>query len=187
RLRCSAVNIQGIGGIDLRKYNVLILPHSGDLAPVLGKKGIEKIKRWVEGGGTLIAVGSSAAFAAGKDQGLSSVRLKRDVLDKLVEYQEAVEREKKARHIEFDPGQIWGTTASQESQGGCRKTKAHRRMAPHFQPDGDVSHRHGQHGTLARVRLAEKAAGDVPGQQRVHVKASGADPGTSCGCRRVAP
>ena len=114
RLRCSAVNIQGVGGIDLRKYNVLILPHSGDLAPVLGKKGIEKIKRWVEGGGTLIAVGSSAAFAAGKDRGLSSVRLKRDVLDKLVEYQEAVEREKKARHIEFDPGQIWGTTTSQE-------------------------------------------------------------------------
>ncbi|MHC4329103.1 MAG: M14 family metallopeptidase [Planctomycetota bacterium] len=138
RLRCSAVNIQGIGGIDLRKYNVLILPHSGDLAPVLGKKGIEKIKRWVEGGGTLIAVGSSAAFAAGKDQGLSSVRLKRDVLDKLVEYQEAVEREKKARHIEFDPGQIWGTTASQEKPAKPKSEKVEAKKPDESRAKADV-------------------------------------------------
>ncbi|MBL7187367.1 MAG: hypothetical protein ISS70_13680 [Phycisphaerae bacterium] len=113
RLRSSPVNIQGIGGIDLRKYNVLILPDGGDLGPVLDKKAVEKIKKWIEGGGTLIAAGSSAAFMAGKDRGLSSVRLRRDVLDKLAEYNEAVEREESARHINIDPGQIWETGTSE--------------------------------------------------------------------------
>ena len=114
QLQSSPINIQGISRIDLRKYNVLVLPDSGDLGPVLDKKAIEKIKRWVEGGGTLIAVGGSAAFVADKDRGLSSVRLKRDVLDKLAEYKEAMEREKNARDIKIDPNQLWGTKTSEE-------------------------------------------------------------------------
>ena len=116
RLQCSPINIQGLGGIDLRKYNVLILPDSGDLGPVLDKKAVEKLKKWIEGGGTLIAVGSSAAFVAGKDRGLSSVRLKRDVLDKLIEYNEAVEREESARHINIDHAQIWETGTSKKKK-----------------------------------------------------------------------
>jgi hypothetical protein len=116
RLQSSPINVQGIGGIDLRKYNVLILPDGGDLGPVLNKKAVEKLKKWIEGGGTLIAAGSSAAFVAGKDRGLSSVRLKRDVLDKLAEYNEAVEREESARHINIDPGQIWGTGTSEKKK-----------------------------------------------------------------------
>ena len=110
RLQSSPVNIQGIGRIDLRKYNVLILPDGGDLDPVLDEKAVEKLKKWIEGGGTLVALGSSAAFVAGKDRGLSSVRLKRDVLDKLAEYNESVEREASARHINIDPATIWGPT-----------------------------------------------------------------------------
>ncbi|MHC4508032.1 MAG: M14 family metallopeptidase [Planctomycetota bacterium] len=108
RLRSSPINIRSIGQIDLRKYNVLILPDSGDVARVLDEKAVGKMKKWVEAGGTLIAVGGSAAFVAGKDQDLSSVRLKRDVLDKLVEYEEAMEREKSARDIKIDPNDIWG-------------------------------------------------------------------------------
>jgi hypothetical protein len=114
RLLCSPINIQSISRIDLRKYNVLILPDSGNLGPVLNDKAVEKIKKWIEGGGTLIAVGGSAAFVAGKDRGLSSVRLKRDVLDKLAEYKEAVEREKNARDIKIDPNQLWGAKTSEE-------------------------------------------------------------------------
>jgi len=53
---------------------------------------------------------------AGKDRGLSSVRLKRDVLDKLAEYNEAVEREENARHINIDPGQIWGAVTSEKKK-----------------------------------------------------------------------
>jgi len=114
RLQCSPINFQSISRIDLRKYNVLILPDSGNLGPVLDAKAVEKIKKWIEGGGTLIAVGGSAAFVAGKDRGLSSVRLKRDVLDKLAEYKEAVEHEKNARDIKIDPNQLWGAKTSEE-------------------------------------------------------------------------
>jgi hypothetical protein len=108
RLQSSPVNIQGMGSIDLRKYNVLILPDSSNVGRVLDKRAVEKIKRWVEAGGTLIAVGGSAVFAADKNQELSSVRLRRDVLDKLAEYREAVERERNARDIKIDPNGIWG-------------------------------------------------------------------------------
>jgi len=110
RLQSSPINVQNLSHIDLRKYNVLVIPDSGDIGRVLDKKAVEKIKRWIEGGGTLIALGNSAAFAAHKDRGLSSVRLKRDVLDKLEEYQEAMRREKSARDIKIDPNQIWGGT-----------------------------------------------------------------------------
>ncbi len=114
RLRCSPINVQNINNIDLRKYNVLVIPDSGDIGRVLDKKAVEKIKRWIEDGGTLIAVGKSAAFAAHKDRELSSVRLKRDVLDKLEEYQEAMGRENSARDVKIDPNQIWGTIAAEE-------------------------------------------------------------------------
>jgi hypothetical protein len=112
RLRCSPINIQNIGRIDLRKYNVLISPDGGDLGTVFDKKVVEKLKKWIESGGTLVALGSSASFVAGRDRGLSSVRLKRDVLDRLAEYDEAVEREKSARRIDIDPAKIWGTGPS---------------------------------------------------------------------------
>jgi len=114
QLRSSPVNIQNISYIDLRKYNVLVLPDGRDLGRVLNTKAVEKIKSWVENGGTLIAIGNSAAFAAGKDQGLSSVRLKRDILDKLTEHQEAVQRERDARDIKIDPNLIWGTKVAEE-------------------------------------------------------------------------
>jgi hypothetical protein len=114
RLQCSPINIQSISRIDLRKYNVLVLPDSGNLEPVLDAKAVEKIKKWAEGGGTLIAVGGSAAFAAGKDRKLSEVRLKRDVLDKHDQYDEAVEREKNAVDIKIDPNQLWAAKKSEE-------------------------------------------------------------------------
>ncbi|UCC23209.1 MAG: hypothetical protein JSW23_03915, partial [Planctomycetota bacterium] len=109
RLRSSAINIQGLSQIDLRKYNVLILPESSGLQRVIDDKTLEKIKRWVEGGGTLIASGSSAAFAADKERELCSVRLRRDVLEELSAYEEAVQREKDTRDIKIDTDQVWGT------------------------------------------------------------------------------
>ena len=119
-LRASPINVQRLGSIDLRKYNVLVLPHAAKpavLAAVLDDKTVLKIKAWVEAGGTLIALGNSAAFVAGKDRGLSSVRLRREVLDKLTVYEETVQRERDARDIKIDLS-VWepqpptGATAS---------------------------------------------------------------------------
>ncbi|MHC4219526.1 MAG: M14 family metallopeptidase, partial [Planctomycetota bacterium] len=117
RMRCSPVNVQSLRSIDLRKYNVLVLPRvwsTDALAAVINEGVVKRIKAWVEDGGTLIAYGGSAAFVAREETGLGTVRLKRDVLDELAVYEEALQRERKARKIEIDPEEIWGGPAAVE-------------------------------------------------------------------------
>ena len=53
------------------------------------------------------------------------MRLERDVLDKLTEYDEAVEREESARHIKIDPERIWqGQMAEKKPQAEEKKDEA---------------------------------------------------------------
>ena len=134
-LQCSPLNIQSISRIELRKYNCLILPDCRDLGRVLDAEAVKKIKRWVENGGTLIAVGGSAVFASGKDRGLSSVRLKRDVLDKLDEYAEAVERETTARNIKIDPNLLWTTKTPRDKPAETQKDKTKKPESSKDKPD----------------------------------------------------
>jgi hypothetical protein len=82
-------------------------------------------------GGTLIASGNSAVFLAAKERGLSSVRLRRNVLEDLSIYKEAVQRERSARDIKIDPGEIWAAKTpdekaedAQSSKGDSEKEKA---------------------------------------------------------------
>jgi len=111
RLRVSPVNIQSLGRVDMRRYNVLILPDVwsiGSLTGVLSKPVVESLKSWVEAGGTLIAYGNTAAFLASEDRAMSQVRLRRDVLDKLDVYEEALAHERAARDVSIDPKLVWG-------------------------------------------------------------------------------
>jgi len=86
-------------GSDLRKYNVLVLPERGSVS--------EDVTKWVAEGGTLIALGRSAfKIASGKD--ISSVRMRRDVLDELALYEEDLQREQQADAIEIDFDDLWG-------------------------------------------------------------------------------
>ncbi len=112
RLPCSPLNIQSIGGVDLRRYNVLILPDGGRYSAVLSSDVLESLKAWVEAGGTLIAMGNAAASLANEKSGLSDVRLRPDVLDKSKEYVEAVTRERASRHVKVDPALVWTGAAS---------------------------------------------------------------------------
>lgn len=112
-LRCSPINVQAIRFMDLRKYNVLILPSGRALGAVLNQESMIHLRRWVEAGGTLIAIGNSASTLARED-GLSSVRRKRDVLDELEEYAEALEREKQALNVQVDPALVWGDPVEDE-------------------------------------------------------------------------
>ncbi|MHC4079698.1 MAG: M14 family metallopeptidase [Planctomycetota bacterium] len=119
RMRCSPINVQSLGSMDLRKYNVLVLPRVWSpraLAAVIGERGIKRIKAWVESGGTLIAFGGSAAYVARKETQLGTVRLKREVLDELAAYEEALKRERKARRIEIDPDEVWGVGADEPDE-----------------------------------------------------------------------
>jgi hypothetical protein len=84
---------------DLRKYSVLILPGIGSIS--------EEVKSWVSDGGTLIAFGSAANRIANEKSGLSSVRLRRDVLDQLAVYREDLDREQRADVVEIDFDDLW--------------------------------------------------------------------------------
>jgi hypothetical protein len=74
---------------------------------VLGPPGAKKLGDWVRDGGTLICVGRSAAWAADTTTGLSHVRLKHQVLDKLGEYDLAVQREMQAEAPKVDTMLLW--------------------------------------------------------------------------------
>ena len=104
----SLVSASGLAGQNLSLYNVLIVPSSwGPLDYSLGGDGRRAIKDWVEDGGTLICMGSSAAWATDSTGGLSQVRLRQQVLDKLAEYDLGVSRERHAESPEVDTIALW--------------------------------------------------------------------------------
>lgn len=112
QIRYSSLNINSISWLNLEKYNVLIFPQvwggPEGYKRLLGSQGIAKLRTWIERGGTLIAIGTGAAFAADTSVGLSSVRLRRQVLDKIGEYEEAVAREQAAIKPFIDSKAVWG-------------------------------------------------------------------------------
>ena len=86
-------------GSDLRKYNVLVLSERGSVS--------EEVKKWVAEGGTLIAFGRSA-FEIASGNEISSVKMRRDVLDELAVYKEDLQRAQHADAIEIDFDDLWG-------------------------------------------------------------------------------
>jgi hypothetical protein len=86
RVRFAGLDLANFDGADLARFNVLVLPPGGwggsGYRDRLGKNGLERLKRWVEAGGTLIGIGSGATVLAGKDAGLTETRPRHDALDK---------------------------------------------------------------------------------------------------------
>ncbi len=103
-LRASFLDGAHLGGVDLRRYNVVVLPE-GDAGSLLKEHGAA-LKDWVQAGGTLIAIGSSASAIAGEN-GIGTAKLLPDVLDKLDEYRQQIVREWESRTTEVDPNTIW--------------------------------------------------------------------------------
>jgi hypothetical protein len=104
-LRASYLDAHNLPGADLRRYNVIVLP-DGANADFL-KGAMEPIKDWVTGGGTLVAIGSTAgAFAREKD-GIGATRQLPDVLGKMDDYRQAVVREWEGRQTIPDPAKVW--------------------------------------------------------------------------------
>ena len=106
RTRISTLDIDRITSLDLRNYNVLILP-SGYLRGSIRESGLNRLKLWIEGGGTLIAVGSSVGMLTDPKTGLSSVRERSQILSKLDVYEEAVKREEEALTATASQADIW--------------------------------------------------------------------------------
>jgi len=99
------------GGMDLGRYNVMIIPDGrpGSLSTNL----VANLKDWVKSGGTLIAIADAAEeFVAEKAQ-FSKVRLLPDVLGKLGDYELAVLREWLGRTVPLPgPEAIWSHRAT---------------------------------------------------------------------------
>lgn len=107
RVPTTLLDAQSFGGYDLRRYNVLIIPPaSGSLRTIL-EGHADSLKAWVRSGGTLIAMGRSAAIVASKDLGLSEVRQRADVLDDLAPYREAAKRDLSALEVALQTEGLW--------------------------------------------------------------------------------
>jgi len=74
----TVIRTRTLARADLKRFQVLILPEEGSgpgYAEVLGTKGAEKIKRWVNAGGTLVLLGDAVSFAADPEFDLLATRL----------------------------------------------------------------------------------------------------------------
>ena len=65
------------GRLRLEDYNVIILPHGGGagLRDLLRGENLARLKRWIQGGGALIALRGAAAAIATREPGLTTVRI----------------------------------------------------------------------------------------------------------------
>ncbi len=119
----SILDAQALGDYDLRRFNVLVLPTSFGLGGVLGPHK-EALARWVEGGGTLIACGSSAAELTKGRLGLSQVVLRQDALAELESYRLDAARARAARTVTIDEEVVWNGPAPAESAPGAEGTES---------------------------------------------------------------
>jgi hypothetical protein len=62
----SLINRDDLGYVDMSEYDVMIIP-SGSYGETFNESGLNDLKEWIRGGGTLIAMEGANGFLAGKD------------------------------------------------------------------------------------------------------------------------
>ena len=111
-LRASYLDIHNLQGTDLRRYNVLVVPDGESVEGL--KERMEGLKAWTTAGGTLVAIGSSAATLARETNGIGGTRQLPDVLAKMDDYRQAVVREWEALQTTPDPEKVWSFSPPSE-------------------------------------------------------------------------
>ncbi len=107
-LKTSILYLDYLGYHDLRKYNVLVLPSTwGNLKDAFNKSAASKLKTWIEEGGTLITIGSSAAVLADSSVGISNIKVRRNDLKKLNDYYELIAENEAKNNVSIDSNKIW--------------------------------------------------------------------------------
>jgi len=83
----TPIRVDRLAQADLDRYQVLLLPLAGGggYRSVLGEAGIDNVKRWVEDGGVLIALGNATRFLADPEVDLLAIRRERAVVGEAVE------------------------------------------------------------------------------------------------------
>ncbi len=156
----TQVDAQGLGGYDLRRYNVLVVPDGGNLGAIL-KENAEELRTWVRGGGTLIACGGSAAAAiADPELKLSSVRARSEALEDLEKYAVAVKRERDAGKKPVDESALWGGKPAEAKPAGAEKPAAETKPAAEAKPASEA--KPAVEAKPAEEKKEEKPAGSKP-------------------------
>lgn len=150
RMPASHLEASSLGRYDLRRFNVIVLPSGAGSA---ARDASNALDEWVQAGGTLIALGSSASALTGTD--LTRVVRRRDALDRLDEFAWLVERERAARAVAIDPDALYDgpttsgaasteadpkpkTTASEESATAAPDAELADAWARRFSPSGVI-------------------------------------------------
>ena len=142
--RASLINAMSLAWQDLSKYNVLILPNGGRMKKTLGDNGIKKLKDWINDGGTLISYSNSAAFLSDSSVSISSVRLRRQSLDKLDIYANDLSILEEAKNLSIDSvalwegGDIYDTQEVKEIDKNIDKIKELDQLGRKFRPQGAI-------------------------------------------------
>ncbi len=71
----SRIRSTSLNQIDLKDYDVLLLPGAGNLGSLLNGDRLEVLKNWVREGGTLVATESAAAFFTKSGSGFTDIEL----------------------------------------------------------------------------------------------------------------
>jgi hypothetical protein len=76
-IQFTPVSIRWLSFGDLTQFNVIIIPDAsaGTLGRVLGKEGADRIRAWVQHGGTLITMAGASEWAARENVNLTSARV----------------------------------------------------------------------------------------------------------------
>jgi hypothetical protein len=65
----TVIRTRSVATTPLDRFNVLVIPEtqSGALVAMVGQAGVDRIRRWVQEGGTLVTIGSATEFARGEN------------------------------------------------------------------------------------------------------------------------
>jgi len=76
-IRFTPVSVRWLDSGDLSAFNVIIIPDasSGALNRTLGKDGADRLRSWMQNGGTLVTMGGASEWAARDNVNLTSARL----------------------------------------------------------------------------------------------------------------
>jgi hypothetical protein len=69
----TAVRVSALSRVDLRRYDVLVLP-SGNYTPALSGDALRRLKDWISAGGTVITLAEASRWAARESVGLLDTR-----------------------------------------------------------------------------------------------------------------
>ncbi|MFQ6615157.1 MAG: M14 family metallopeptidase [Fidelibacterota bacterium] len=118
KMRISLVHAMDLGSMDLRKYNVLLLPGLWGgpqvYKRILGDSGMDRLRDWVKDGGTLVAVGTASAFVADTSVAFTGVRQKRQVLSDWQSYEAALRLVREAEAPMVDSLDVWEARMPEE-------------------------------------------------------------------------